>query len=145
MNINNCWIEDGEDVESINYKPSLAQSCCQAYALRVVASEFQQRLTHEKVLKRIKKIKPVLSDSRNIPLQQQQAEKAQMMHLQILSSSKFKLIWIQVNQGSYQKLVNIMHLKVYYIRKKSISNILKMFRKQFVQNQIIIDEFNFYF
>ncbi|CAD8161025.1 unnamed protein product [Paramecium octaurelia] len=56
------------------YRPALAQSCCQAYALRVVASKFQMRVTHEKVLKRIKRIKPVLLNNNNVPLQQQQKD-----------------------------------------------------------------------
>ncbi|CAD8164673.1 unnamed protein product [Paramecium pentaurelia] len=59
------------------YRPALAQSCCQAYALRVVASKFQLRLTHEKVLKRIMRIKPVVLDNNNVPLQQEQKDQIQ--------------------------------------------------------------------
>ncbi|CAD8065209.1 unnamed protein product [Paramecium primaurelia] len=59
------------------YRPALAQSCCQAYALRVVASKFQLRLTHEKVLKRIMRIKPVVLDNNNLPLQQEQKDQIQ--------------------------------------------------------------------
>ncbi|CAD8088044.1 unnamed protein product [Paramecium sonneborni] len=59
------------------YKPSLSQSCCQAYALRVVASKFQMRITHEKVLKRIRRIQPINIDQGNVPLQKEQKEKIQ--------------------------------------------------------------------
>ncbi|CAD8102201.1 unnamed protein product [Paramecium primaurelia] len=44
------------------YRPALAQSCCQAYALRVDTQNFKHRVTHEKVLKKIKRIQPIQND-----------------------------------------------------------------------------------